>query len=150
MANAFSRQAVLVLKIGFIASIVLVVTVVLVWRRTIYPATPGAPMQQPLPFSHAHHVGDDGIECRYCHTSVESSGFAGIPSTHTCLTCHSQLFKDSALFAPLFDSVRTQTPIKWQRVHKLPEFVYFDHSIHLRKGVGCVECHGRVDRMPLT
>jgi hypothetical protein len=108
------------------------------------------PIQQPIAFSHKHHVGDDGIDCRYCHTSVEKSGFAGMPSTSICLSCHSQLFVDSPALAPLHESARSGRPIEWTRVHDLPDFVYFQHDIHVNKGVACVECHGRVDQMPLT
>jgi hypothetical protein len=108
------------------------------------------PVEQPIPFSHKHHVGDDGIDCRYCHTSVEKSAFAGMPSTQICLTCHSQLFKDAPILAPLHASMDSNVPIRWNRVHDLPDFVYFDHSIHVNKGVACIECHGRVDEMPLT
>jgi hypothetical protein len=109
-----------------------------------------APVQQPIPFSHKHHAGDDGIDCRYCHTSVEKSAFAGMPSTSICLSCHSQLFLDSPALAPLHESARTGRPIRWTRVHDLPDFVYFEHDIHVSKGVACAECHGRVDQMPLT
>jgi hypothetical protein len=118
----------------------------------VYKVLPsrGGPVEpeQPIPFSHQHHVGDDGIDCRYCHYSVEKAAFAGIPSTEVCMTCHSQLFTDAPVLAPLRESARTGTPIRWVRVHDLPDFVFFDHSIHLAKGVGCVECHGRVDKMP--
>ncbi len=107
-------------------------------------------VEQPVQFSHKHHVGDDGIDCRYCHTTVEQSAFAGIPPTKTCLNCHSQLFADSPYLEPVRESWRTGKPIRWVRVHDLPEFVYFDHSIHVNKGVGCSTCHGRVDLMPLV
>ncbi len=106
--------------------------------------------QQPVPFSHKHHVGDDGIDCRYCHTSVESSSFAGIPSTHICMTCHSQIWSESATLEPVRESYRTNTPLQWVRVNDLADFVYFNHSIHVNKGVACIMCHGRVDQMPLT
>ena len=106
--------------------------------------------EQPVPFSHAHHVGDEGIDCRYCHTSVEKSGFANIPPTKTCMNCHSQIFSTSPTLEPVRESFRTDTSIAWTRVHDLPDFVYFDHSIHVNKGVGCETCHGRVDKMPLT
>jgi hypothetical protein len=109
-----------------------------------------APVDQPVPFSHKHHVGDDGIDCRYCHTSVEKSAFAGIPPTYTCMTCHSQIWTDSPLLEPVRESFRTNRPLVWARVHDLPDFVYFNHSIHIKKGVSCVSCHGRVDEMPLT
>ena len=107
-------------------------------------------VKQPIPFSHQHHVAVLGIDCRYCHTGVENSSFAGIPSTHTCMTCHSQIWTNAPVLAPVRDSYRTGEPLRWTRVHDLPDFVYFDHSIHVRKGVGCVECHGRVDRMPIA
>jgi hypothetical protein len=106
--------------------------------------------EQPIPFSHKHHVGDDGIDCRYCHATVEKSAFAGMPSTHTCMTCHSQIWADSPTLEPVRESFRTNTPIQWVRVYDLPDFVYFNHSIHINKGVACIMCHGRVDQMPLT
>jgi hypothetical protein len=108
------------------------------------------PLEQPVEFSHKHHVADDGIDCRYCHTTVEKSSFAGIPPTETCMTCHSQIWKDSPLLEPVRESWRTGQPIKWTRVHDLPDFVYFNHSIHIKKGVGCVTCHGQIDEMPIT
>ena len=106
--------------------------------------------EQPVPFSHAHHVGGLGIDCRYCHTTVETSGFANIPPTKTCMNCHSQIWSTSPTLEPVRASFRTGNSISWTRVHDLPDFVYFDHSIHVNKGVGCETCHGRVDRMALT
>jgi hypothetical protein len=105
--------------------------------------------EQPLQFSHERHVGGNGIDCRYCHTSVEESSFAGIPPTKTCMNCHTQIFANSPFLDPVRESFRTGRSIRWTRVHDLPDFVYFDHSIHLHKGVGCTTCHGQVDRMPL-
>jgi hypothetical protein len=105
--------------------------------------------EQPIPFSHAHHVGGLGIDCRYCHTSVDESSFAGIPPTKTCINCHSQIWNTSPTLEPVRASFRTGESIQWTRVHDLPDFVYFNHSIHVTKGVGCESCHGRVDRMPL-
>ena len=96
-----------------------------------------------------HHVADDGIDCRYCHTSVETSSFAGIPPTKTCMNCHSVLFANAPFLEPVRASFRDNTPLHWVRVHDLPDFVYFNHSIHVKKGVGCETCHGRVDQMPL-
>jgi hypothetical protein len=104
---------------------------------------------QPLQFSHERHVAGNGIDCRYCHTSVETSSFAGIPPTKTCMNCHSQIFSTSAFLEPVRDSFRSGRSIEWTRVHDLPDFVYFDHSIHVYKGIGCTTCHGQVDRMPL-
>src|SRR4030095_2120780 len=106
--------------------------------------------EQPVQFSHKHHVGDDGIDCRYCHTTVETGATAGVPPTKTCMNCHSQLFADSQYLEPVRDSWRTGVPLKWTRVHDLPDFVYFNHSIHVNKGVGCSTCHGSVDEMPQT
>lgn len=106
--------------------------------------------EQPVQFSHKHHTGDDGIDCRYCHTSVEVSSSAGLPPTKTCMNCHSQLWNDSPYLEPVRASWRDNKPIEWTRVHDLPDYVYFNHSIHVNKGVGCSSCHGRVDEMPLV
>src|SRR3954466_745018 len=100
-------------------------------------------VDQPVPFSHEHHVRGLGIDCRYCHTSVEKSSFAGIPPTETCMTCHSQIWTDSPMLPPVRPGRRTNTPIRWNRVHALPYYVFFNHSIHVQKGVGCVSCHGQ-------
>ena len=104
---------------------------------------------QPVQFSHAHHAGGLGIDCRYCHTTAEVSSFAGIPPTKTCMNCHSQIWADSPYLAIVRESWKNNEPIEWTRVHDLPDFVYFNHSIHVAKGVGCATCHGRVDQMPL-
>jgi hypothetical protein len=117
--------------------------------RSPYVTEVGVVREQPVPFSHQHHVGDIGLDCRYCHTSVENSSFAGIPPTATCMNCHSQLFAKSDMLAPVRESYRTGKPLEWTRVHDLPDFVYFDHSIHVAKGVACVTCHGHVNEMPL-
>lgn len=106
-------------------------------------------VDQPVPFSHAHHVGGLGIDCRYCHTAVETSTVAGIPPTHTCMTCHSQLYTQAAMLAPVRESLARNQPIRWNKVNKLPDYVYFDHSIHIAKGIGCTTCHGAVATMPL-
>jgi hypothetical protein len=105
--------------------------------------------EQPVQFSHAHHVGAIGIDCRYCHTSVEKAAFAGIPPTKTCMNCHSQIWAQSPYLEPVRASFRDDRSLEWTRVNDLPDFVYFDHSIHVNKGVGCETCHGRVDQMPL-
>jgi Cytochrome c7 and related cytochrome c len=103
---------------------------------------------QPVQFSHKHHVGDDGVDCRYCHTSVETSSSAGMPPTQTCMNCHSQIWLESAYLEPVRASYRDNKPIKWEKVHDLPDYVYFNHSIHVAKGVGCSSCHGDVANMP--
>ena len=105
--------------------------------------------EQPIQFSHERHVAGNGIDCRYCHTSVEDSPFAGIPPTRTCMNCHSQIFSTSPFLELVRQSFRSDQSIQWTRVHDLPDFVYFNHSIHLHKGIGCTTCHGQVDRMPL-
>jgi len=104
---------------------------------------------QPVPFSHEHHVHGLGIDCRYCHTSVEQSSFAGIPATHVCMSCHSVIWKNAPLLKPVRDSFNTNQPLRWTRVHDLPDYVFFNHSIHVAKGVGCSTCHGQVNHMPL-
>src|SRR5205823_5094877 len=114
-----------------------------------YTTNVNVAFEQPVPFSHKHHVSEDGIDCRYCHTSVEKSEFAGLPSTETCMTCHSQIWTDAEMLAPIRTSLATNTPLKWNRVHDLPDYAYFNHSIHVAKGIGCSTCHGRVDQMPL-
>ena len=106
-------------------------------------------VEQPVQFSHAHHVGGVGLDCRYCHTSVEKSAFAGIPPTKTCMNCHSQIWLNAPILEPVRASFRDDTPLNWIRVNDLPDFVYFNHQIHVRQGVGCDTCHGQVDNMPL-
>jgi hypothetical protein len=110
----------------------------------------GQPVDQPVAFSHKHHVADDGIDCRYCHTNVETGAFAGMPGTQTCMNCHSQVWAQSPALEPVRRSFASGQPIRWNRVNNLAEFVYFDHSIHVQKGFGCSTCHGPVDQMPLT
>jgi hypothetical protein len=117
--------------------------------RPPYVTQAGVIREQPVPFSHKHHVGEIGMDCRYCHTSVEESGFAGIPPTRTCINCHFQVWAESPLLEPVRRSWREGVPLAWSRVHRLADFVYFNHSIHLKKGVGCVTYHGQVDQMPL-
>ena len=115
-----------------------------------YTTRVGVPVEQVVPFSHKHHAGGIGIDCRYCHSSVEKSASAGMPSTETCMTCHSQLWTDAPMLAPVRQSLATGKPLQWRRVNDLPDFVYFNHSIHVNKGIGCSSCHGPVDQMPLV
>ncbi len=118
-------------------------------QRSPYITYAGVRKNQPVPFSHQHHVTGLGIDCRYCHTSVETSGFAGIPPTKTCMNCHSQIWTNAPMLEPVRASYRTGESLQWTRVNQLPDFVYFNHSIHVTKGVGCNDCHGPVDQMPL-
>ena len=153
MAQIFSRAADTHARVIIFSVIALVIglgctTYAVFWSP--YTTDVGVPLTQPVPFSHKHHVGDDGIDCRYCHTSVEKSAFAGIPSTQICMTCHSQLWSEAPLLAPVRQSYATNIPLQWNRVHDLPDFTYFNHSIHIAKGVGCSTCHGELDKMPLT
>jgi hypothetical protein len=143
--NTFSRLSIF----GALFLLAALAWLVAAVNRSPYVTRAGETRTQPVPFSHKHHVQGLGIDCRYCHTSVETAAFAGLPPTKTCMTCHQQIWADSPMLAPVRDSFRTDNPIAWTRVHDLPDFVYFDHSIHVNKGIGCVTCHGRVDQMPL-
>jgi NAD-dependent SIR2 family protein deacetylase len=118
--------------------------------RSAFITNVGVPQPQPVPFSHQHHAGSARIDCRYCHTTVETSAFAGMPPTEICMQCHSQIWSDSPLLEPVRASFRSDHPLEWTRVHNLPRFTYFDHGIHVDKGVGCSTCHGQVDRMQIT
>ncbi|HVS15160.1 MAG TPA: cytochrome c3 family protein [Thermoanaerobaculia bacterium] len=117
--------------------------------RSPFHTRQGQYVTQPVKFSHDHHTEGLGIDCRYCHTSVEESSFAGIPPTATCMNCHSQVWANTEMLAPVRDSWQSGQPLQWTRVNDLPDYVYFDHSIHLAKGMGCRTCHGPVDQMPL-
>jgi hypothetical protein len=108
------------------------------------------PKNQPVPFSHQHHTWELGIDCRYCHTSVEKSAQAGFPATEVCMSCHSQIWQNSPLLEPIRQSYETKTPMKWTLVNKVPEFVYFNHSIHISRGINCNTCHGPVQQMHIT
>jgi hypothetical protein len=133
--------------IGFIVAAISGVVYVL--AESSYVTEVDVVRDQPVAFSHEHHVDGLGIDCRFCHTSVEESSFAGIPPTETCMECHQILWNDSPKLAPVRESYRTGEPLKWTRVHDVPDYVYFNHSIHVQKGVGCSTCHGQVDEMPL-
>jgi Cytochrome c7 and related cytochrome c len=152
MAQIFHPSTNTISRVSIFGAVFLVG--VLLWfllaiSRSSYVTQAGVVREQPVPFSHEHHVSGLGIDCRYCHTTVEISSFAGIPATEICMNCHAQIWSDSPMLAPVRESFRTNQAIPWTRVHNLPGFVYFDHSIHVQKGVGCVTCHGRVDQMPL-
>jgi len=152
MAQIFHPRANTIARAGVFGGLILLavlVAVIAMVNRSDYVTQVGVTRDQPVPFSHKHHVADDGIDCRYCHTSVEEGPFAGIPPIKTCMNCHSLIWADSPVLEPVRESLRTGKPIEWTRVHNLPGFVYFDHSIHVRKGIGCSTCHGRVDQMPI-
>jgi Cytochrome c7 and related cytochrome c len=119
-------------------------------NQTSYVTEVHNALPQPVPFSHKHHVAELGLDCRYCHTSVEVSSSAGMPPTQTCMTCHSQIWTNAQILEPVRASYRDSTPISWTRVNALPDFVYFNHSIHIAKGVGCTTCHGPVGEMNIT
>ena len=122
----------------------------LLWPRMDWVRRVGFPIEQPVPFSHEHHVSGLGIDCRFCHSDVETSWNAGMPPTYTCMTCHSQIWTNANLLAPVRESLADNKPLQWGRVTNLPDYVYFNHSIHIAKGVGCESCHGQVEHMPLT
>jgi hypothetical protein len=150
MPPIFPRQSNLIAKASILVGLVigLAITASLIWytHSSAYTRV-GVPVPQPVPFSHTLHVGALGLDCRYCHASVEKSSFADIPPTETCMTCHSQIRVDAPDLAPVRESWQTGKPIVWNRVNQLPDYVYFDHQIHIAKGVGCETCHGRVDKM---
>jgi hypothetical protein len=150
MAQLLQQREELAVKLVFLALCLgtALGLALLLWRGR-EDTTRDEVVSQPIPFSHKHHVGDVGLDCRFCHAAVERSASPGFPSTQMCLGCHSQLFAGQPMFEPLRESARTGNPVPWKRVHKLPDFVYFDHSIHVSEGVACIECHGRVDQMPL-
>lgn len=152
MAQIFHRSTNTISRLsifGGLALIAVTVAALAAINESSYISEVGVARIQPVPFSHKHHVTDDGIDCRYCHTSVEKSSFAGIPPTKICMNCHTQIWSDSEMLKPVRESFRTGQSLEWTRVHNLPGFVYFDHSIHIHKGIGCSTCHGRVDEMPL-
>jgi hypothetical protein len=152
MAQIFHRSANSIAKASILGGLILVVG--LLWaalqlQRSPYFTYAGVARPQPVPFPHQHHVAGLGIDCRYCHTTVEVSGFAGIPPTKTCMNCHTQIWTAAPMLEPVRESYRTGRSLSWTRANDLPDFAYFDHSIHINKGVGCNTCHGRVDKMGL-
>ncbi len=153
MPQVFSKNADGVARFvlwGTLAVLVVVGVVATAWPRSAFVTGVGEAVAQPVPFSHKHHVGELGVDCRYCHDGVETSASAGLPATDVCMTCHSQLYTDAAMLAPVRESLATGRPLHWQRVNSVPDFVFFNHSIHVAKGVACETCHGEVDDMPLT
>ena len=160
MAQVFPSSANTLAKASLILALlapVLLIAAGSAVARSSYSTKVNEALRQPVPFSHQHHIQELGIDCRYCHSSVEKSNYAGIPPTHTCMTCHSNIWTNSPLLNPVRESYKTGTPIQddegnlgWARINKLPEFVYFDHSIHINRGINCNICHGTVQNMQLT
>jgi hypothetical protein len=153
MAQIFSRSSNSIARVslagGFFGFFGLWGLIYLIYRSP-YTTDANVPRAQEVPFSHQHHVAGLGLDCRYCHTSVETSSFAGLPPTETCMTCHSKVWTDAPMLAPVRQSLAAQQPLRWQRVNQLPDFAFFNHSIHVQKGIGCSTCHGPVQQMPLT
>jgi Cytochrome c7 and related cytochrome c len=145
-ADTVFRFALLAL-VGGVAMAILAVGGVV---RSDYFHNVGVAPAQPVPFSHKHHSGELGIDCRYCHLGVEQTSNAGIPPTYTCMTCHSEIWTGARMLEPVRESLASNQPLRWGRVNALPDYVYFNHGIHIQKGVGCTECHGRIDEMQLT
>jgi hypothetical protein len=146
----FHRSANSIAKVSIVGGVLLVGSIIALAYtidRGAYITDVRVVRTQPIPFSHKHHVLDDGIDCRYCHTSVETSAKAGLPATEVCMSCHSQIWTNAAVLEPVRASWRTGQSIEWTRVHDLPDFVYFNHSIHLNKGIGCSTCHGEVQNI---
>ncbi len=145
LANALARTTIfgaVFIALGLLATIY-------AFSTSDYATQAHVVRAQPVEFSHQHHVGGLGIDCRYCHSTVEDQAFAGMPATEVCMSCHSQIWSDSPKLALVRESFKTGEPLKWTRVTDLPDYVHFDHSIHVAKGIGCAECHGQVDRMPM-
>ena len=153
MAQIFGRGANTIAKVSIVSVILLVAGSLGLFAaiiRSSYMTRVGVAREQPIPFSHKHHVSQLGIDCRYCHASVEVSHFAGMPPTHTCMSCHSQIWVSSPMLEPVRASYRNNESIAWTRLHDLPNFVYFNHSIHVKKGIGCQSCHGSIDQMEIA
>jgi hypothetical protein len=152
MPQLFPSWATPLLRAGLIGLPALLLLTAAVWGvlyRSPYYTDVGVAKEQPVQFSHQHHVGGLGIDCRFCHSTVETSSFAGMPSSSTCMRCHIQIWSQSPMLEPVRASYRTGKPLRWTRINDLPDYVYFNHSIHVTGGVACVSCHGRVDQMPL-
>lgn len=153
MAQLFPPVANTIARASLVAVVVIPAAVLMAATgisRAPYNTKVDVPLDQPVPFSHKHHVQELGLDCRFCHTGVETSAKAGLPPTYTCMSCHSQIWTNSPLLQPVRDSWQTGVPIQWTLVNSVPDFVYFDHSIHVNKGIGCTECHGPVQEMHIT
>ena len=151
MASLFPRWTNTVSKVMGAATLLIPLGAIgALWytARTPFVTLADQEVAQPVQFDHRHHNWEQGIDCRYCHTSVERSAVAGLPSTTVCIGCHGQVWNKSPRLEPVRQAFFTNTPLRWAKVHDLPDYVYFNHSIHVAKGVGCASCHGRVDQMP--
>jgi hypothetical protein len=144
--NVLAKLSLALVAVGPLAVIALASSI----SRSSYNTKVGVPLDQPVPFSHEHHVNELGIDCRYCHVSVEKSAQASVPATETCMSCHSQIWTNSPLLEPVRESYRTNTPVIWNQVNKVPEFVYFNHSIHVARGLNCNVCHGSIQQMQIA
>ncbi len=152
MAQVFDRSSNALARASLVLSGLIVIALGVALnslQRSPWVTRQGQRPDQPVPFSHKHHVEGLGLQCQYCHVSVEKSSYAGIPPTKTCMNCHSQIWTNAQLLEPVRQSWATGASIQWIKVHDLPDFVYFNHEIHVNKGIGCASCHGRVDEMPL-
>ena len=152
MAQIFHPAFNTISKVSVFGAVFFLAAGMWAWDRMLrspYTTQVEVARHQPVPFSHKHHVAGLGIDCRFCHTSVEEGAFAGVPPTKTCMSCHSLVWNEAPILEPVRESFRMDVPIEWTRVHDLPDFTYFDHSIHVAKGIGCSSCHGKVDEMPL-
>jgi hypothetical protein len=153
MAQLFRPAANTFVRVGLCAIVLAPILLFLIGvavTRSGYVTGEGRFVDQPVPFSHQHHAGELGIDCRYCHTGVETQANAVVPPTHTCMTCHSQLWTNAEMLAPVRESLASGKPLEWHKVNRLPGYVYFDHHVHVQNGVPCAACHGDVRRMPLT
>jgi hypothetical protein len=152
MAQVFDRSSNALARASLVLSGLIVIALGVTLnslQRSPWVTRQGQRPDQPVPFSHKHHVEGLGLQCQYCHVSVEKSSYAGIPPTKTCMNCHSQIWTNAQLLQPVRQSWATGASLQWIKVHDLPDFVYFNHEIHVNKGIGCASCHGRVDEMPL-
>jgi cytochrome c3-like protein len=153
MAQLFSPGADAIYRLTLLTALACLAGVPMVAAgivRSDYVTGVGVAPAQPAPFSHKHHAGELGVDCRYCHTTVETQATAGLPPTHTCMTCHSQIWTGSDMLKPVRDSYDRNEPLQWVRLNRLPQYVYYNHSVHVTKGIGCSTCHGDVTTMQMT
>jgi hypothetical protein len=152
MAQVFDRSSNALARMSLVLTGLIVIALGVALnslQRSPWVTKQGQRPDQPIPFSHKHHVEGLGLQCQYCHVQVEKAAYAGIPPTKTCINCHAQIWTNAEYLEPVRQSWATGASIQWIRVHDLPDFVYFNHDIHVNKGIGCASCHGRVDEMPL-